>query len=174
MQKQDQQEYLLSSCIPRSFARFLQILFYCDIVVLITQVARMTRLDILANLPLFLISGFVLWIMAHWLRLIQLRKPIYVLDEEGILDHSYAAGGMRVSWDEIAEVKWMYWGMFRGLKVGLRDREASLARLSRFDRMTAYINQLCYGSPLVLWQAWSDTPLEHYEAAIQDQSRRQP
>lgn len=168
MHQQKQRPTTLSARLPKRFALALKILFYADIAILIFQVAQMNRLEILANLPVFLVGGFALWILAHWIRLDQVKRPIYRLDEEGVLDKAYAGGGMQVRWDEIAAVEWTRWGGFRGLKLTLKDNPAALARLSRFDRFTAIINQVCYGSPLVLWQSWSDIPLEQYDEAIRE------
>lgn len=156
------------SLLPRGFARLLRFLFYTDIVVLILSVAGMSRLAILQMLPLFVIAGFALWIIAHWIRLDQYQRAIYVMDEEeGLWDRAFAGGGMRVGWDEIAQVSWTNWGGFRGLKITLKNNRATMARLGTLDRITAYVNLLCYGSPFVYWQAWSDTPLEEYKDAIE-------
>ena len=168
MQRQQARTTPLVSKLPKRFALALRILFYTDIAILIFQVAQMSRLEILVNLPVFLVGGFALWILAHWIRLDQVKRPIYRLDEEGVLDKSYAGGGMQVRWDEIAAVEWTRWGGFRGLKLTLKDNRAALARLSRFDRVTAVINRVSYGSPFVLWQAWSDLPLEQYDEVIKE------
>jgi len=162
---QAQRPQLLSR-IPRPFARLLRFLFYMNIVLLIASLFGMSRLDIVRLLPLFLLAGFCLWIIAHWTSLDRYQRAIYALDDDGLLDRAFAGGGMKVGWDEIAQVHWTTWGGFRGLKVVLKDTPAVLARLSLFDRVTAYINLLCYGSPLVLWQAWSELSLEEYRVAI--------
>lgn len=164
---QAQRTQLLSR-IPRPFARLLRFLFYTDIVLLIGSLFGMSRLDIVLQLPLFLLAGFCLWIIAHWTNLDRYQHAIYALDDDGLLDRSFAGGGMKVGWDEVVQVQWITWGGFRGLKVVLKDTPAVLARLSPFDRVTAYLNLLCYGSPLVFWQAWSDLPLEEYRVAIDD------
>jgi hypothetical protein len=151
---------LLDAYIPPAFARTCRILYYSDLVILVVMAWIGGRAGLVALAPLYAMAAFILWILGHWIRLAARHDAFYRLDDSGVRDRSYLAAGMQVPWDDIERVERASWLGFSGLRFHLRAEAAQRHSLSPLNRLIAAINRVSYGSPLVLWQAWSDVSLD--------------
>src|SRR5579871_2417801 len=122
-------------------------------------------ISVYAGIPFFgLCLLYSLW------RLIS-PSPVFVIDEEGILDNASAIAAGRVRWDEILGVET---GDFSGqpfLSVITRDPDAIVARQSFYKRWLMRVNMGMGFPPVVVPQAILPMSVEDLRAMMTSYGR---
>jgi hypothetical protein len=160
--------------IPKGFATFCTIYFYGVTLTIITLIALVSstlgRDGLLPLLPLLALAAPCLWLYGHWVRLARHRVPVYEITENGVIDRaSFPHGTVTLPFENIAQTKQTQWCGFSGLAFVMKDKTAFYQSLGRRHRFLAHLNEICYGSPFVLWQAWSDVPMQTLQKEIDNQ-----
>ena len=158
--------------IPTGFAVFCTIYFYATTFFLIGMIALVTatvgRIALIPMLPFLLLLAPCLWLYGHWVRLSQHKIPVYEISGDGVIDRaSFPHSTVTLPFQNISQMKTIHWGGFTGLSFTLKDKEAFYASLGRRHRFLARVNALFYGTPYVLWQAWSDVPLAQMQYEVE-------
>ena len=83
-------------------------------------------------------------------RVLHLRRPIFVVSPQGILDRASAVGAGFVAWEEVEDVgvRWLLVGSV--LAVGVRDARALLERQSPPKRWLMRLNMRIVGTPITV------------------------
>jgi hypothetical protein len=159
--------------IPKPFAIFCTLYFYGAtlFIILFTALVAATagRIGLFVLLPCYLLLAPCLWLYGHWVRLARYHTPVYEVTEEGVIDRaSFPHGTVCLPFDNIVATKQINWAGFHGLAFAVKDRPAFYASLSGRHRAWAYINALFYGTPFVIWQAWSDVKLTDFQESVEN------
>jgi hypothetical protein len=161
--------------IPKAFAIFCTLYFYGVTLGIITLIALVSstvgRDGLLPLLPLLALAAPCLWLYGHWVRLARHNVPVYEITGSGVIDRaSFPHGTVLLPFENIAQTKQTQWCGFNGLAFVIKDKAAFYQSLGRRHRFLARLNEICYGSPFVLWQAWSDVPMTDLQHEIQNKN----
>jgi hypothetical protein len=108
---------------------------------------------------------------AFLVRRLLVRRPVLVLDAEGLEDRASASGAGRVRWDQVADVGVQSMGGNRVLSVVLRDPEALLAGQPALRRRVMAANTRLLGTPVNIPLSAVDVPEQQLLDAV-DRWRR--
>jgi hypothetical protein len=164
LEGQERSEAQQKAYIPRGFAIFCTLYFYGATLLMISSIALISSVDgrqgLITLLPLLILAAPCLWLYGHWVRLARHHIPVYETTNNGVIDRaSFPHGTVTLPYENIAQMKCIHWGGFSGLSFIIKDKQAFYQSLGKRHQFLARFNQLCYGSPFVLWQAWSDIPM---------------
>jgi hypothetical protein len=161
--------------IPKAFALFCNLYFYGVTLVIISLIALVSstlgRDGLVPLLPLLVLAAPCLWLYGHWVRLARHNVPVYEITGSGVIDRaSFPHSTVLLPFENIAQTKQTQWCGFSGLAFVIKDKTAFYQSLGRRHRVLARMNEVCYGSPFVFWQTWSDVPLAQMQQEIQNKN----
>jgi hypothetical protein len=173
--------------LPRFIGNFCTVYFYGSILFFVVLMflrpfsapvsPELGKPSILFGLPLWLGIAFaiaclvmvvILSYCGHLIRLAHRRIPVYEITDNSIINRiDFPMSSVITSKENIKSTKIEKIGIHSVIVITLKDKAVFYKSLTAQQRFWSYLNDMSTGTPIVIWQLFSNVPLATLQAEIE-------